>query len=121
MTEARDITRPEIGYWAVRLVRGGPAIGAAITCVQTTSEPGEFGNRMERSPFLIGMLGGKIVTPNEIWERRGKPITAAEYAYLIESQEWDTANAPDAPLANPHQPIDLNQQRAVYPPGRKAP
>lgn len=105
--DTRPIARPQPGYWLVRLVAGGPEVPAAIVYEQTLHEPDEPDNLMDRSPQLVAYLAGKVVKIAEVWERRGRPIDAAEYAYQLADLTWAQRHAPGEPKATPHRPINL--------------
>jgi hypothetical protein len=106
MNQPRRIDRPEPGFWMMRLVKGGPEVPAAILRVQTTHEPGEPSNQMDRSPFLVALINGEPVDLATVWERRGRPVTRAEYEFQLADGDWHRAYAPDHPKANPTKPID---------------
>lgn len=103
----RRIDRPEPGHWLVRLVRGGPLVPARIFWAQTTHEPGNPENLMERSPFLAAEVGGDVVEVDSVWHRRGTPITEAEYRYRLAEMQWATEHAPAEAIAKPRQPVDF--------------
>lgn len=107
MMPPRRIDRPEPGHWAVRLVRGGPAIPARIFWAQTTHEPGNPENRMERSPFLAAEIGGEVADVDDVWLRRGTPITEAEYRYRVAEMQWAKEHAPREAVARPRQRVDF--------------
>lgn len=77
----RSIAAPETGYWLVRRGQGFPWCPAAILRLLTAYEPECPENRMEgtRSPFLAAFVSGEPVSIAEVWERRGRPISRAEY------------------------------------------
>jgi hypothetical protein len=102
----RVIDRPEPGYWLVRLIKDGPWVPAAIVRVQTMHEPGEPDNLMERSPFLAAEIAGDTVAVDEVWQRRGQPITADEYVQRVAQIKWARQHAPHDPIANPRERID---------------
>lgn len=106
MREQRRIDRPEVGFWLVRLVRGGPEVGACILRLQTVHEPGRPDNRMERSPFLAAFINGVPVDMEAVWLRRGRPITEAEHRYRVALTDWTIQNAPYEPAARPTEAID---------------
>ena len=88
MRETRDITKPQVGFWMVKLVKGGTEIPACIRMLITTAEPGNLENAMERSGALAAFIGGKSVPMDEVWLRRGRPITASEYERAINDLRW---------------------------------
>lgn len=94
MQPRRRIDDPQVGFWMVRLVKGGREVPACIQYESTTSEPGNPENLMERSPMLTARINGEIVDTGEVWERRGREISKAEY---------DAAPI----IADPLTPIDL--------------
>jgi hypothetical protein len=106
--------RPQVGYWRMRLTRGGPFVGACIKWVQTTHEPGEPDNRMERSPFLVALISDEVVSIDRVWLSRGEPISEAEYRYLCASVDYAMKHDPGAPEADPTKRIDLATAQPVY-------
>ena len=113
---ARDITRPMPGYWAVRLTRGGPLVPAAIVWERSTYEPDNPTNLLDRSAILTGYIGGKMVSPSEVWERKGKPITKAEYEFELKDAAWAKDFAPQEPKAQPERYVDLREIAPIGPP-----
>jgi hypothetical protein len=103
----RLIGRPLPGYWAVRLRSRAVEVGARIYWHQTTHEPGEAQNEMERSRILSAEINGERVNPQDLWERRGRAISEAEYRYLIADRAWAATYAPTDPAADPAQPVNL--------------
>lgn len=105
----RRMDKPECGYWLVRQIKGGPRTPASIQVVHTLYEPGEAGNRMERSPFLAAFIAGEPVALDEVWLRRGDPITKEDYEFRVADLRWSREHAPDEPQANPRKAVDLLQ------------
>lgn len=105
--QARRIDRPEVGFWVVRLVRGGPAIPARIFWAQTTHEPGNPENVMDRPRFLAAEIGGEVAEVDDVWLRRGTPITEAEYRFRVADMRWAREHAPTEAVAKPRQRVDF--------------
>lgn len=114
MDERRDISRPQEGYWLVRLVKKGPLVPAAIIREHTTAEPGNPTNKMERSPTLAAYIAGNPCDIDKVWLRRGAPISEAEYKYQVADGEWARSYAPNDPKAEPNKPIDLLKSRTPF-------
>lgn len=108
------MSKPECGYWLIRLIRNGPLVPACIQRVQTMHEPGEPENTMERSPFLAAFINGEPVHIDRVWMVRGQPIAEAEYKYRCALTDWAQQHAPDMPEATPTKRIDLAQIAPVY-------
>lgn len=106
MREPRVISRPEPGYWAIVLVKGGPTVAARIFIHQTAHEPGEPENLMERSPLLSAEINGEPVAVDEVWLRRGRPITKAEHDFLVADRAWVREHAAHLPEARPTEKVD---------------
>lgn len=117
---ARRIDRPACGWWAVRLVSGGPEIAARIFRVHTTFEPGEPQNLMIRSPFLAAEIDGRTVDPEEVWTRRGRAISPEFYDWLLADRKWARAHAPASPEANPTRKVDVRSLAPIMPPRSRA-
>ena len=103
------MSQPETGHWLIRLVKHGPWVPACIALVETTAEPGEPENIMERSPFIAAFINGEPVDIDRVWLVRGQPITADEYRFRCAVTDWAMANAPESPEATPTKRIDLLQ------------
>ena len=71
---------------------------------------------MDRSPILTARINGEIVPIDEVWTRRGRPISEAEYRYLVADRQWAKRWAPHLPEANPYRRIDPRQVAPVRPP-----
>lgn len=109
----RQVGRPEPGFFKLRLVKGGPLVGARIT-LGPTIDP-ETGEPLDRSPFFAGEINGKPdpdprPEPSDavwrIWER-GERIGEAEYRFLIEDRAWVAQHEPYRPEATPEKRVDL--------------
>ena len=119
------VNRPQPGYFLIRLVKGGPELGAMIflPCPWVPPEdpdappsswntdPSEWGTPYDRGRRLEATIDGK---PADIWKvwSWGRPTTQKEYLYRIHGARWDRMNQPSAPLANPTRAVDI---RAVDP------
>lgn len=102
-----DITKPEPGYYATRLVRRGPEVAARIWMEPPidpiTKEP------MDRPPMMLATLGGKPIDPHRLWVMvAGRTIDKAKFDYLSGVKTWAEQHAPDAPEANPKKAVDFN-------------
>jgi hypothetical protein len=109
MDEPRDIDNPQPGFWAMRLVRGGPEVGAAIIRRGYAPETDAPDARMECTPRLEAFIDGREVPVHEVWVRHGRAITESEYRFLVADSEWIKRNAPNDPKAHPHKPVDFNK------------
>lgn len=104
---ARRLDRPEPGYWRMTLVKGGPLVPAKIAWVQTLHEPGDPFNMMERSGSWYAEIAGEPVHWSLVWERRGEPISRADYDFMLDTQRWAQEHDPTNPRAAPRQKVDL--------------
>ncbi|MDE2232541.1 MAG: hypothetical protein KGJ90_00215 [Patescibacteria group bacterium] len=103
MREQRRLDKPECGYWVMTLCRGGPEVVACIIFVQTIIEEGT-NNLMDRSPFMIGVINGEIVSVDDVWTRRGRPISEEEYY----------ARLSKGIVANPYQKVKLSDEKLPF-------
>lgn len=113
MTESRRIDRPEPGFWAVRLVRGGPEIAAAIIRDIILHEGDEPDARPERD-VLCGYIGGDIVALHDVWERKGRPITEVEYRGLVATHRRARQYSLDLPEAWPERKVDVTDLDPIF-------
>jgi hypothetical protein len=110
---ARDLLQVRVlgqykpGYWAMTFTKGGVEVGCCIRWERTECEPGNPANLMDRSPILTARKNGAVCHLDDIWLRRGREITAAEYEFLVADREWAKENAPHLPEANPTHRVDL--------------
>ena len=112
MRETRIIGQPEPGWWMVRLVRGGPEVPAAILRVEVADEPGN--PRQDRSSYLAAFIGGEPVALSDVWERKGRTITEAEYKFQLADARWAKAHAPHEPKADPTRQIELSALKPIF-------
>jgi hypothetical protein len=120
MAQARDISRPQCGYWTLRLARNAPPVPASIQFEQTLWEPGVMWNLCDRSPILTARISGEIVPLAKVWERRGREIDEQTYRFMLADQAWAFANAPHLPEADPTKPVTsetLRNLNPILPPG----
>ena len=114
MNEIRQIDSPAPGYWAIKLVRNGPEVAAAIFLRAYVEETDADDARMERTPYFEAFIDGRQVPVDQVWLRRGRVIPEAEYRYLLSLSAWARDNAPNEPIANPKQAVDLNTLRPIF-------
>ena len=110
----RQVDRPLPGFWAMRLARHGAEVGACIAIVQTLVDPDFPDNLMERSPFMVAFLNGAVADPYEVWTRKGREITEAEYQHLVKDREWARQWMPESPEANPKRSVNPRQSAPVF-------
>jgi hypothetical protein len=95
---------PEVGYWLMRAVKGGPLVPARIWICD--HEPHFPENKLTRE-FLAAQIAGRWVEVEKVWHSRGKAIDEREYQWRLAEIEWAMKYAPTDPLANPWKPVDL--------------
>lgn len=106
--------KPQPGFWLVRLGKGTPPSPACIRWCETTAEPDEPDNEMERSPFLAAFIHEMPVAMGRVWDWRGQPITEQEYRYRCALTDWAQKHAPDLPEAEPTKRVNLAQAAPIY-------
>jgi hypothetical protein len=108
----RVVTAPEPGFYAVRMVRGGPQVAALIyrPCPfdwydpdidpdATQAEPYEAQDRVIRRP-LRAEIDGRPADPDRVWTS-GRRIPRNRFLYLRDLAAWARRHAPDDPAARP--------------------
>lgn len=106
MTAPRNIAEPRPGFFAMRLVKGGPEVAARLY-LACPMDP-EFGEPTDRPRHLLAEVDGAEATEGwipRIWTS-GREISAADFHYLRDDAEWCRDNAPDEPRANPRRAVD---------------
>ncbi len=112
MTEpARQLGRPEVGFWRLRLVKGGPLVAACIRWVKTTYEPDEPSNQMAgtRSPFLAAFVNDQPVDIERVWHSKGEVIDEQTYHFMCADAAWAVTYAPNEPAARPAERVNIRQ------------
>lgn len=127
MTAPVSAWPPVAGYYATRLVRGGPRVAVRIWF----GPPVIDGEELDRSPDWRCEIDGRT----DRWERdeatgyrcrvaleaeRAWPfcakdqVTEAEYQYLVAHAEWAREHAPDHPKATPRKAVDFHTIRLPF-------
>lgn len=109
--KAREIAKPEPGFFRVRLVKGGPLLAARIF-LPCPIDP-EFGHPMDRSRHLAAEIDGKDANVDRVWTT-GERIGAAEFQYLSDDAAWCRDYAPAEPRANPKSAVDVRKTQPVF-------
>ena len=84
---SRDITKPQPGYWLVKLPDKTLA-PAMIGYERTTHEPGDPLNIMDRPAHMVAYIAGEPVDPQDLWETRGTEISAEQYQAALDELLW---------------------------------
>lgn len=117
---ARDVTRPEPGFFLIRLVKGGPKVAARIT--HKPARDPLTGETLDRSPWWAAEINGEpagepSIQPTDevlrIWHY-GEPVTEDEYRYQLADAQWCAAHAPHEPKANPRRSVDLAAMAPLF-------
>lgn len=110
----RFVGQPTVGFYRLRLVKGGPFVGARIL-YGPTPDPDDADNVMDRSPLWRGEVDGAL-EPNPspqptdaVWRiyERGERIDEATFRFLLAEADWCRSHRPDEPIADPRRPIDM--------------
>lgn len=100
---------PLAGFYAMRLVRGGPLVPVKIWF----GLPIIDGEQQDRSPRWCVEIDGKTTYRDELipiekaWPWCAKePISEADYAYMRGLTNWAVEHKQSHPAATPRRPID---------------
>lgn len=99
----RAMNDPQPGRWMIRCCRRCPEVAARIWLCD--HEPGMPSNRVDQ-PYLQGQIGVDLVPPEDVWHRRGRNISAAEFDFQIATLKWLSGNRPTDPRINYRRPVD---------------
>lgn len=105
----RAIDQPKTGWWLMRAVKKGPEVPASIQWEETTHEPGNPENLMERSPILTARIDGRLVAWDRVWNWNKREIPESEFRFRTADAAWARAHAPHEAAANPTKPVDWMQ------------
>lgn len=112
--DQRNPAEPEEGYYAVRLVKKGPEVGAWI--MRTSNYGSPLSVEEGRKSCWLALINGEAGELNEDPELHegvqkvwlfGRKIDGQEYSFLLERYRWHKQHMPEHPFANPDKPIDL--------------
>jgi len=97
------------GTYAIRQVKGGPEVGCLVehgpSCDPVTGET------LDRSWMHRVTINGDLVHCSpDVYHRMliGRPITRAEYDWLIADRAWAAQFAPGLPEARPRQRVNID-------------
>ena len=106
--DQRNPDFPESGFYALRLVKKGPEVGATIACIaglwMGKINDGEISEPKE-DPQLSE-------TVQKVW-LFGRKIDAAEYDFLLARYHHYLAHEPSHPFANPDKPINRRLMKPI--------
>jgi hypothetical protein len=100
---------PEVGWYKIRLVKGGPWVPARIWLEQNI-DPAS--GELVADEELRAELNGNSADPYDQWIwLSARPISEQEFLYMEDLRRWAAWHAPDEPAANPRTPIDFQTVR----------
>ncbi len=108
---AREMGKPECGHWLVILTRGGVPTPARIYIAREAEHEGlpidPWPNSETRILGIFADIAGEPVDVDEVWLKRGQPITESEYRYRVADHDWAKRYAPHLPEADPRKAVRL--------------
>jgi hypothetical protein len=97
-----DPNSPQCGWYKRRMVRDGPFVAAEIWMEQPVQDGELIGDQQ-----IFCEVDGVPQDPLQEWTfLAARPISEQAFRHLRASARWTRVNAPDEPLANPHQAVD---------------
>lgn len=113
---SRPVDQPRPGFFKMRLVKGGPFVGAELR-YGPSRDPDTGGILYERSYLWETRINGALArdpSPDpvaagvfRVW-LSGTEIDEEEFRYLIADREWCAKHAPHRPEAQPARKVDLS-------------
>ena len=104
------MSSPEVGWYAFRLVRGGPDVAAMISCTAegmwSATVDGELQMPVASDPAVAEGV-------SRIWES-ARRITEDQYRYMLALAEWARRYQPQHPSARPREPIALTRSEPLF-------
>lgn len=118
---ARQIDKPEPGYFEMREVKGGALVPACIfipcpfLLPSPDVHPDDWFSVQDRSWCYRhqALIANKPADPFRVW-LWATPVSEERYLYLVAVLEWARQNRPDLPEANPRQQVDLRNSAPVF-------
>lgn len=118
---------PIAGYYATRLVKGGPRVavriwyGAAIVDGEEQDRAHDWRAEVDGRTDRVEVdrdtgYRCRVALPVEAaWPHCIKePISKREYLFLLSHSRWAKAHAPDHPKASPRQAVDFGTVRLPF-------
>lgn len=113
--ESFRIDQPVPGFYAMSLVRGGPLVPVRIWF----GLPILDGEELDRSPRWCCEIDRRtdraadgvreLLDFDRAWPWCArKPITEADYLFMVSHADWATEHQPDHPKASPRTAVDFN-------------
>ena len=117
---------PEVGFFRLRLVTGGPYVPALIYApcpfAWEPEHPAEdlgWGVEPLRAPVgmqrwtMMALANEQEIDPLTVWQR-GERIDARGYHQMVAAKRRAEHHAPHEPEANPRERIDLRRQPSLF-------
>lgn len=127
MSDRIPIWPPRAGYYAMTMVRNGVIVpvriwyGNAIVDGEEQDRGHDWRCEIDgRTDFIEGDKAAgywcRVALPiDRAWPYCARrPITAAEYQYLVAHAGWAREHAPDHPKAQPRKPVDWLNSRLPF-------
>ena|ERR1700761_6994641 len=121
LVESFSVWPPTAGYYATRLVKGGPRVAVRIWFGNALIDGEEQDRGVDwrceidgRSDFVerdreTGYKCRVALHIDSAWPFCAKdPITEREYSYLVAHSGWAKEHSPHHPKASPQQRVDFN-------------
>lgn len=113
MVNAPRIDIPQPGFYKLRLVKGGPFVPARIWTERERHGPRDDLGKYGAREVIRCQVGDELVDVMQAWPGL-RPITKAEFDYLVATRVWAQEFAPHMPEANERKKIDLNLIPPIY-------
>ena len=112
---ARDVGKPEPGYFLMRLVRGGPQVPARICRIlPSTDHPeGLWWAEVNGETYASHADPSSAPMVFRIWHG-AEFSTAEEYQYRLKLKRWAETHQPDHPAAKPRAKIDRLKTPTIF-------
>lgn len=103
----RDLSKPEIGFYKLRLVKGGPYVPAVIYRPCSIEFEPETFQWIDRFHRLRAAVSEEPASPAFVWTR-GVSIDWEEYQHLLNVKKW-AEEAYWPPEARPLEAVDIEK------------
>jgi len=112
------VGHPEPGTYRTRLIKHGPWVPVRIFRACACTIGGEilhdWSPRCDRYPPIRALVDGQEWwAPLDIWNRC-RPISEAEYRYLVAVAEHARDHDPGAPEAKPRRAVNLGEMPPIF-------
>ena len=110
-TDERNPDSPHLGFYAVKMVKGGVECAAEIGCTD-----GVWWAKINSKPHGEPSPEPQMATGVQFVWLRARPVTDGEHQFLLARHEWHQQHKPSSPFADPSKRVNLRLEDVIVAP-----